>query len=316
MTTWEVSSAHCAGAKLTRPVELVCFALIVANVVAIATSYMRGSWLAPDGTTDFDTVWVAGRMAFSGHAAAAYDWPTLKRVAEGIVGHPFEGFLGWQYPPTYFFITAPLALLPYASAFMFWVISTFVAYLIAVRTIIGDRVGYFLAAAFPAVLANFMVGQNGLLSASLIGGALILMDRRPICAGVLLGLLTYKPHLGLLFPIALAVSGRWRVFVSAGLVAALLVAASWAAFGGDSWQAFFRGIGPSLATESFADWGKLQSAFGITRAFGGSGSLAWLVQTVVTLIAAAAIVVLWRRRGHVCVWHATTGPADQRFGRY
>ncbi|MGD0026784.1 MAG: glycosyltransferase family 87 protein, partial [Xanthobacteraceae bacterium] len=151
--------------------------------------------------------------------------------------------------------------------------------------------------AFPAVLANFMVGQNGFLSAGLIGGTLTLMERRPICAGVLLGLLTYKPHVGLLFPIALMASGRWRVFVTAGIVAALMAAASWAAFGSESWQAFFPGIGhtsQALLSAGLADWGKLQTAFGLTRVLGGSEALAWTVQIVVALIAAGAIAVLWR----------------------
>jgi hypothetical protein len=310
MTTYEAPSTESSSIKIARPVELVGFALIVANLASLVVSYQQGSWLAaPDGTTDFDTVWVAGRMALSGHAAAAYDWPTLKSVVEGVVGHPFDGFLGWQYPPTNFFIASPLALLPYRAAFLFWVIGTFAAYLVAVRAIIGDRVGYFLGAAFPAVLANFMVGQNGLLSASLIGGALILMDRRPIWAGVLLGLLTYKPHLGLLFPIALAVSGRWRVFSSAALVAALMAIASWAAFGGDSWQSFFSSVGYSLEIQRYADSGKLQSAFGAVRAFGGSEALAWVVQIAVTVGVAAAIAVLWRSRAAFEIKAAAIGAA-------
>jgi arabinofuranan 3-O-arabinosyltransferase len=297
MTTYEASSAHCADAKLARPVELICFGLIVANFLWLGVSYVQGSWLAgPDGATDFDTIWVAGRMALSGHAAAAYDWPTLKRAIESVVGHPFDVFPDWRYPPTFFFILLPVALLPYASAFVFWACSTFVAYLVAIRGIIGDRAGYVLAAAFPAVLANFMVGQNGFLSTALIGGVLLLMDRRPILAGVLLGLLTYKPHLGLLFPVALLAGGRWRVFATATLVAVLLALASWAAFGGESWHAFFPQMDRALKIEGFADWTKLQSAFGLTRTFGGSEALAWLVQSVVMLITAAAIAVLWRSR--------------------
>ncbi len=78
MATYEMSPAHGAGARLARPVELICFALIVANVVYLADSYVQGLWLAPDGTgivTDFVTIWAAGQMALAGHAAAAYDWP-------------------------------------------------------------------------------------------------------------------------------------------------------------------------------------------------------------------------------------------------
>ena len=177
-----------------------------------------------------------------------------------------------------------LSLLPYAVAYAVWVFGTFPAYLAAIRAIIGDRIGYLLAAAFPAVLANFIVGQNGFLTAGLIGGTLVLFERRPILAGVLLGLLTYKPHLGLLFPIALMAGGYWRAFVTAALVAALMAAASWVAFGTETWQAFFANIGhtsQAFLSEGWADWSKLQTAFGLTRTLGGSETLAWTVQAAV-----------------------------------
>jgi hypothetical protein len=236
-------------------------------------------------------------MALAGHAAAAYDWPTQKLVEESGVGHPFEGYYGWPYPPTFLFFAAALSLLPYISAYVFLAFSTFLAYLATIRAIVGDRVGYLLAAAFPAVLSNLIVGQNGFLSASLIGGTLTLLERQPVCAGVLLGLLTYKPHLGLLFPIALVAGGRWRVFITAGIVAALLAAASWTAFGSASWQAFIAGLShhtQALLSEGTADWSKLQTAFGLTRALGGSEALAWTVQTVLALVAAGTIALIWR----------------------
>ena len=194
------------------------------------------------------------------------------------------------------FAAAFLALLPYAIAFVLWVFGTFLAYLAAIRAIIGDRIGYFLAAAFPAIVANAIIGQNGFLSAALIGGTLALMERNPICAGALLGLLTYKPHLGILFPIALLASGRWRVFVSAGVVAVLMAAASLMAFGIKSWQEFFSSMGFTLYANGMANWGKLQSVFGVTLTLGGSERLAWIVQAVVALIAAGAIAMLWRSR--------------------
>jgi hypothetical protein len=114
---------------------------------------------------------------------------------------------------------------------------------------------------------------------------------------VLLGLLSYKPHLGLLFPIALMASGHWRVFFTAATVAALLAAASWLAFGSDTWQAFFANIGhtsQAFLSEGRADWSKLQTAFGLTRTLGGSETLAWTVQAVLALVAAGAIAMLWR----------------------
>lgn len=294
-----ISPEHASGAKLARPVELICFALVVAYAVYLATSFFTGIWiLGPNGgvESDFVNVWAAGRLALDGHAAAAYDWPTHKLMEEAAVGHTFDGYFGWHYPPTFLFVAAGLALLPYGAAYALWAFGTFPAYLVAIRAIIGDRAGYLLAAAFPAVLANFVVGQNGFLTAALIGGALVLLERRPILAGVLLGLLTYKPHLGLLFPVALAAGGHWRAFLTAALVAALMAAASWLAFGGDAWQAFFGNIGhtsQAFLSEGWADWSKLQTAFGLTRTLGGSEMLAWTVQAGVTLATAVAIAVLW-----------------------
>jgi hypothetical protein len=297
MTTYEISPANGAGAKLSRPVELVCFALLVLNVAYLAAAWAQGSWvIGADGSkifNDFVTIWAAGKMALAGHAAQAYDWAQLKPVDESIVG-PLSGYLVWPYPPTFLLVAATLALLPYVSAFFLWVFGTFVAYLVIIRAIIGDRVGYVLAAGFPAVIANALVGQTAFLSAALIGGALVFMDTQPIWAGVLLGLLTYKPHLGLLFPIALAVSGRWRVFFTAGIVAALLAVGSWAVFGSESWFAFASGISHSLVSDWAADSGKMQTVSGLVRALGGGETLAWSVQIAVTVIAAAAIAVVWR----------------------
>ncbi len=303
MAVYEMSSAHGAGGRLARPVELICFALVVAHATYLATAYLQGIWLvAPDGSgvpSDFVNVWAAGRMVLAGNAVSVYDWPAHKLVEESAIGHSFAGYFGWHYPPTFLFVAAVLSLLPYAIAYVIWVFATFPAYLLAVRVIIGDRIGYLLAAAFPAVLSNFVVGQNGFLTAGLVGGALVLLERRPVWAGVLLGLLTYKPHLGLLFPIALVAGGYWRAFFAAAIVATLMVAASLIAFGADAWHAFFGNIGhtsQAFLSEGWADFSKLQTAFGLTRTLGGSEILAWSVQTAVALAAAAAVALLWRSR--------------------
>jgi arabinofuranan 3-O-arabinosyltransferase len=296
----KISPAQVRGIKLAPPVELICFALLVVNIAYLAASFVQGSWLiAPNGSgipSDFVNVWAAGKLALAGHAAAAYDWPTHKLMEETAVGHAFDGYFGWHYPPTFLFVAAVLSLLPYAAAYALWAFATFPGYLLAMRAIIGDRIGYLLAAAFPAVLPNFIVGQNGFLTASLIGGTLFLLETNPLAAGVLLGLLTYKPHLGLLFPIALAAGGYWRAFFTAAVVAVIIAAASWLAFGGEAWAAFLANIGhtsQAFLSEGWADWSKLQTAFGLTRTLGGSETLAWTVQAAVSLAAAVLVAIVW-----------------------
>lgn len=302
MAAYELTEPRGAAAPLSRPVELICFALIVAHAVYLVTAYLQGIWLvAPDGggvPADFVAVWAAGKLVLGGHAAAVYDWPVHKAVEVAAVGHPFAGYFGWHYPPTFLFVAAALSLMPYAAALALWVFVTFPAYLVAIRAIIGDRTGYFLAAAFPAVLCNFIDGQNGFLSAALVGGTLVLLPRRPLLAGVLLGLLTYKPHLGLLFPIVLAASGRWRTFGAAGVTALLMAALAWIAFGNDAWQAFIGNIGhtsEAFLSDGWADWAKLQSVFGLVRTLGAPEAVAWTAQAVLALIVAAAVTMLWRR---------------------
>ena len=302
MALYELSPARGAGARLARPVELICFALVLAQAVYLATSYLQGIWIVGPGggvPSDFVSVWAAGRLVLEGHPAAVYDWPAHKLVEEAAVGHAFGGYFGWHYPPTFLFVAAALSLLTYATAYAVWVFGTFPVYLAAIRAIVGERTGYLLAAAFPALLANFIVGQNGFLTAGLVGGALVLLPRRPIVAGLLLGLLTYKPHLGLLFPIALVAAGYWRAFFTAAMVAVLMAVAAWFAFGSDTWQAFFANIGhtsQAFLSDGWADWGKLQTAFGLTRTLGGGETLAWAVQGAVALVAAIAIALLWRSR--------------------
>jgi alpha-1,2-mannosyltransferase len=113
-----------------------------------------------------------------------------------------------------------------------WLAASFAAYLAAIRAILPGKETLPIAAAFPAVFVNIGHGQNGFLTAALLGGALQLLDRRPWLAGMLIGLLTYKPQFGVLIPIALLAGGRWRSIGAAVATVAALLALSFATLGG------------------------------------------------------------------------------------
>jgi hypothetical protein len=288
---------------LTRPVELTCFALCVAHLAFLVSAYMQGSWLvAPDGhrlATDFVNVWASGHQVLAGHAAAVYDDPLHKAAEVATIGTDFPGEYPWVYPPSFLFAATALALLPYGVAYASWILLTFPLYAVTVRSIVGHRAGFLFAAAFPGILSNIMVGQNGFLTAALIGSTLLLMERRPVLAGCLLGLLSFKPHFGILFPIALIAGAHWRTIGAAAVVTLLLAAASWLAFGTDAWQAFFHALpmaSQDSLTDGRADWAKLQSVFGLARALGGGNSLAWALQGGLTCTIALLLAVIWRSR--------------------
>jgi arabinofuranan 3-O-arabinosyltransferase len=279
----------------------LCFVLFVIQATFFPTAYF-GHWWIYDANglgipTDFVNVWSAGRLVLEGHAAQAYDWDIQKSVQVAVLGQSYPGNFAWHYPPPFLFVASLLAHFPYAVAFIGWGAASLVPYLAVMRAIVGRPFGLVLAMGFPVVLTNTLVGQNGFLTASLIGGALILMPARPILSGICLGLLTYKPQYGLLFPLVLIATSQWTVFVTAALVAVAMATASWLAFGTESWQAFFHWMpmfSQAFLTEGRAPWWKLQSLFALVRYFGGTEQLAWIFQWIMSGSVAVGLVLMWR----------------------
>jgi hypothetical protein len=290
-------------AAFAEPVKLVCFGLCIANAVLLATMFMQGLWLIEPGgggvPTDFVGVWAAGRLLLDGHPAGAYDWALHKQVEDLAVGHAFAGYFAWYYPPFFLPVAAPLALMPYALASAVWSLATFPAYLATIRRIVGQRVGLLLACAVPALVANFVVGQNGFLTAALLGGALAALPRRPLLAGYLLGLMTYKPQFGILLPLVLVAGGHWRAFLSAAAVALVLVATSLLAFGLEPWWGFLHNLhmaNETVMSHGDADLQKMQTLFGLARALGVPEHAAWLLQSALSLAVAGALWLVWRSK--------------------
>ena len=281
----------------------VCFVLFVINVSYFPVAYFSHSWIYdPNGLgipTDFVNVWAAGRLVLEGHPAHAYDWDIQKQVELALLRQDFLGYFAWHYPPPFLFVASLLAQFPYSVAFIGWVSASFVPYLAMMRAIVGRPFGLLLAVAFPMVFNNTLVGQNGFLTAALIGGTLYLLPVRPILSGICLGLLSYKPQYGLLFPLVLIAASQWTVFFTAAVVAVVMAFASWLAFGTESWQAFFHWMpmfSQAFLTEGKATWWKLQSIFSLVRYFGGPEQLAWAFQWVLTASVATVLVLMWRSR--------------------
>jgi hypothetical protein len=282
---------------------LAIFGLCVAHAVFLATAYVNGYWLL-DGNgapiaNDFTGFWAAGNLVLEGRGAV-YDWDMHKAAAVAAIGHDFAGGYPQFYPPPYFLLLALVASAPYMSSQVIWIALTALPYIFVISRIVGDRLGILLALAFPAVLANAMIGQNGCITAALVGGALLALERnRPVLAGCLIGLLTYKPHFGVLIPLALICAQQWRAFISATAVAVALAALSWLTLGAAAWEGFFDAIltvNRNVFGIGTADYAKLQSIFGLVRASGGSLTLAWLLHGAAAAVMAAWVCVAWSGR--------------------
>ncbi len=248
--------------------------------------------------TDFSNVYAAGVLTLHGKAADAYD-PPLQHAMEKAV---FDGrdvpFFGWHYPPFFFAIAAVTALLPYAGGLALWVVSSLLAYLAVMRAILPRSETLLVAAAFPAVFVNIGHGQNAFFTAALLGGALLMMERgRPWIAGVLIGLLAYKPQFGVLIPIALLASGRWPTIAAAGVTVAALIAISFAVLGTDVWHAFFQSMTFTqtvVLEQGGTGWEKIQSVFSAARHWGADVRTAYALQTLLALSLAGGLAWLWQ----------------------
>ncbi|MEA2913307.1 MAG: hypothetical protein QOJ15_5388 [Bradyrhizobium sp.] len=280
-----------------------CFVLFVINAVFFPSAYFSHWWIFDANglgiPADFVNVWSAGRLVLEGHPALAYDWDIQKQVQVAVLGQSYPGNFAWHYPPPFLLVASLLALFPYAVAYIGWAAISLVPYLAVMRAIVGRPFGLLLGAAFPVVLINTLVGQNGFLTASLIGGTLYLMPTRPLLSGICLGLLSYKPQYGLLFPLVLIAASQWKVFITAGVVAVAMALGSWLAFGTESWQAFFHWMpmfSQAFLTEGRAPWGKMQSIFAVVRYFGGTEPLGWVLQWIMSGAVAVLLALMWRSR--------------------
>src|SRR6201991_4390788 len=246
--------------------------------------------------TDFSNVYAAGRLTWQGRAADAYE-PALQHAAEkAIFGGRDMPFYGWHYPPFFFAVAFLVAAVPYACGLALWLVASFAAYLAMLRAILPRPETLLIAAAFPAVFVNIGHGHNGFLTAALLGGAMHLLDRRPWLAGVLIGVLAYKPQFGVLIPIALLAGQRWNTIAAAAATVAVLVALSFATLGGDVWRAFFESMKFTqtiVLEQGSTGWEKIQSIFSAARNFGADVPTAYAIQGALALFLAASIAWLW-----------------------
>lgn len=297
------TSATPAERAIAARIVPVGLALVAAYAIALiglwATSHDGLDAAGRPLGTDFSNVWSAGRLTLEGVPDASYDMARhyAVQVREFGAGVPF---FGWCYPPMFLAIAAALATLPYVGALFVWQAATLPLYLFSVTRILGTHRREVLLAglAFPAVFVNLTHGHNGFLTASLFGLGLAGLRSRPVLAGVAFGLLAYKPQFGVLLPFALMAGGYWRAAISAAVTVTAISAISLAAFGPETWAAFFHASATwtrTLVLEAGdTGWHKIMSVFSAARALGADVNTAYVLQGVVALATIALTVRLWR----------------------
>lgn len=297
------------GIRQERTRNLIALAILLFGVV-LGQSYFHTLWtLDQDGISrlnqklpywDFSNLWAGGRMALLGHVDWLFDVETYRQQLR-LLFTPVLQDQEWSYPPSLLLIGVPLSTLPVFVAYVVWTLGTIAALFFAIRPL---RLSWPVELALlvsPAVMINALIGQNGALTAALLIAGLWNAPKRPLLAGLFFGLLTMKPHLGLLVPAALLAARNWRAIVYSGLSTLLLVLVTGLIFGMDVWEGFRTVTTPLMAAIMEAPYpqpyhANAMTIFVLARFLQLPLAVAYGIQAVFTLAALCTTYWLWRPR--------------------
>src|SRR5882757_5365606 len=291
----ELRSARAAGAD-------TFFKLALAIGIVVAGLEIGYLWFSPlpyDPVgyyvgRDFVSTWLGGQLALTGDPAPFFGPDAYNALLAEKFGPSYPWHI-WSYPPHFLLFTWVWGLMPYMLAYVLYSLLGLILYL-AVVTDGRPRANHLvLLILAPAVTVNIWCGQTGFLITVLLLGGLIQLDRRPVLAGVLFGMLSIKPQLGLLLPLMLALTGRWRTIAAAAATIAVLVAMTSLVFGPKVWAAYVNDAMPTQTAIVMKDFEHymvhMPTAFMSVKSARLPLSVAVWAQALVS--AAAVLAVVW-----------------------
>ena len=243
---------------------------------------------------DFTSFYAASKLALAGHPADAWN-PAAHALAEDSLFRGPHDYLAFFYPPPYLLLCWPLALLPYGWAALGWMTGTAALALGLLRAFFRrvrpeGPMPLVVMLAFPALWINIGCGQNGAVTLAILTGGFLMMDRRPIVAGLILGVMVIKPQLAIGLPFvlggaALAEPKRWKTFLATGFGALALCGVAWLAVGTAGYAAFFANsaYAREVLNQGLVDPALMQSLYAGLRMLGASMTTAYATQGALSL---------------------------------
>ena len=190
---------------------------------------------------DFLNYWAAPQIAMR-DVHILFDGAAYDEARSALTTLPGDEWR-WSYPLYLLFFLKPLGALSYAGALAVWSLLGLMLYLSAVWASLPEherRNGMLLLMASPIVIVELLTRQSGFFtSAGALAVLLLLQHRRPVLAGILLGCLTVKPQLFLLWPLILLMERQWRTIIAASFMTLALAGLSLQVHGLTAWQEFF-----------------------------------------------------------------------------
>lgn len=212
-------------------------------------------------------------------------------------------FHPWMYPPTFLLLLVPFGALPFPIAYAAFLLVTCAALVAALWYYDDDperrKLLLGLLMLSPAVACTVVLGQNSFLTSALLIGGFTLMRPWAILGGALLGILSFKPQLALMVPIALIAGRHWRSLAAAGTSALLLAFVSLMVFGLDAWRGWIELM--TIPSDLYRAWnvvGRLhgQSVYTCLALLGASPTVANTAQAIAIVLAAAGVYWCFRQR--------------------
>lgn len=299
MTPHDTAEARLSALDTRRGRQLCLMGALLTVLLSVTLISGDIGKLAETGLTsvsvDFYVFWAAAKLALQGLPLDAFDVDRIREVANVTQ----EGWMPWAYPPGFLLLVTPLGLLPFAPAWAAFMALSVAALALATRPFTAGRPHLLLAIALaPAILPCLLVGQTSILwLAGLMAALAALRAERPLLAGVFIGLLTLKPQLGLLLPVALIAAGQWRAILSAIVTTLALAAIPTALYGTAYWPEMLAIMAQHGATVrgAIADLHLMISPYSGLAALGVTEPAALTAQWALTALCALAVFLTWRR---------------------
>ncbi len=265
--------------------------------------FVRASVLKVEGVFplggDFLVFWSAAQLVLQGDPLAVYDVAVLHKLELATVPlvATTQGLLPWFYPPTFLPFVLPFGLLPYGLAVLVFFAVSVGSFLWVISRIVPWRQAWLPCAAFPGIAVVLATGQNGLLFAAFAGLALTLLRSRPLAAGMLLALLTVKPQLVLMVPVALVCARAWKTLAAMAVTSLAMATLALVVFGPESFAAFLHNTAfARSAVESGAvHLERMPTLFAMVKMLHGGVILAYGLQLIGAMAAGAVVAYAWSR---------------------
>lgn len=209
--------------RSNRVVWLGCLLFFAAIWLGNPNYQWSANRTSPYGA-DFVQEWVAGDMLLSGASGRIYDRAAFQAwqhdgVRMGFTW-PESQYYPAVYPPPYYCIVAPLAWLPYPLAATVWLGLLVAAYglaaILAIHTWTDSKAVplqllWCAGLIMPAMFFGCVLGQKGSLWLLSLSSSVYLLKRQhAFAAGCVAAILTLKPTLCALIPLAMFLTGQWR----------------------------------------------------------------------------------------------------------